>query len=194
MKKKFIKKNVKNLITRLTGGTVEALKTSYNLRGFSRTFRIYNMPYNSEKDALAVLEGLKSYLVRCYLDTVIVKSKESWFEVQIKVAAIDTCIPDPETLTWAVYENDVVENCTNWISLKPIKPFEKPCPEVENAEVEAEPKEVSPLESVIESLHVGLNITSIGIFYAEDSEDLEKLREFLRAVHTASQIFHSIFS
>lgn len=191
---KYIKKNVKNLITRLTGGTVEALKTSYNLRGFSRTFRIYNMPYDSEEDALAVLQELKSHLVRGYLDTVTVKSKENWFEVQIKVAASDTCIPDPDTLTWAVYEKDITESCTNWVSLKPIKPFVKPCPEVENAEVEAEPEKVSPLESLIESLHVGLNITPIGIFYAEDSQDLEKLREFLRAVHTTSQIFHSIFS
>lgn len=193
MKKKFIKKNVKNLITRLTGGTVEALKTSYNLRGFSRTFRIYNMPY-SEIGALEVLQELKSYLVRGYLDTVTIEKKKDFYEVRIKVAANDTCIPDPDTLTWTVYENDITESCTNWVSLKPIKPFEKPCPEVENAEVEAEPEKVSPLESLIESLHVGLNITPIGIFYAEDSQDLEKLREFLRAVHIASQTFHSIFS
>lgn len=188
-----IKKNVKNLITLLTGGTVEALKTSYNLRGFSRTFRIYNMPY-SEMGALEVLQELKSYLVRGYLDTVTLENKKDHFEVRIKVAARDACIPDPDTLTWAVYEKDIVESYTDWSNLKPIKPFEKPCPEVENAEVEAEPEKVSPLESLIESLHVGLNITPIGIFYAEDSQDLEKLREFLRAVHIASQTFHSIFS
>lgn len=190
---KQIKKNVKNLITRLTGGTVEALKTSYNLRGFSRTFRIYNMPY-SEIGALEVLQELKSYLVRGYLDTVTIEKKKDFYEVRIKVAANDACIPDPDTLTWTEYEKDITESCTNWVGLKPIKPFEKPCPEVENVEVEAEPKKVSPLESLIESLHVGLNITSIGIFYAEDSEDLEKLREFLRAVYIASQTFHSIFS
>lgn len=178
-----MKKTVKNYIQTVTGCTVDMGKTYYSKvgRSNSRTIKIFDL---RNKEVLPEIQQVLTFGELGVETQVLTEDNVTYIKVIF-----------PGHVSWEDIATNIVDNAVAWEMLDPSaeEPVEDttasvPDPELPEASYEAaEPQD--KVEVVISTLHVGMNITPIGMAYASDEADLENLKTFLRGMLAVSHIF-----
>lgn len=159
-----MKHSIKNYLEAVTGCPVHMGKINYRRDGsLSRTITIMGNfdPDESLPDEIAILEeALTVGIDGRYKDHITYDCPDEGGNMTIKIVLNEQ--------DWKEYEYGVVHDI-DW----------EEWDEFEEEEVYEEERPTLDTKAILDGLHIGVNITPLGVGYAKDEEDLEKLKLFL---------------